>query len=93
MKTTQSPCAADALFGTKTITVNGKAVGIARLCDAIADVRALGLSRDDDLKRALVVRVEKDNYIPEKLTTEYAEALLAEYRAASARDSGRCSGP
>lgn len=89
MKTTLPPCAADALFGIRTITVNGRTVGIARLCDAIADVRAMGLTGNEPLKAALVARVGKDNYIPEKLSGEYAEALLAEYHRAGGDDHGR----
>lgn len=88
MKITQSPCVADALFGTKTITVNGKAVGIARLCDAIAEVHAMGLSRDDGVRTALLARVGQENYIPGKLREEYADALLAEYRRTAGKDRG-----
>jgi len=91
MKITQSPCAADALFGTKTITVNGKTVGIARLCDALADVRALGLTRDEELKEALLSRVGKDNYIPVGIRDQYAVALLAEYHTSPENPSG-CGG-
>ena len=88
MKTTQSPCSADALFGTKTVTVAGKAVGIAGLCDAIADVRAMALDRNDALKAALLARVAEENYIPETLAGEYAEALLAEYQRTLAHGAG-----
>ncbi len=82
MKITQSPCAADALYGTRSITVNGKTVGIARLCDALADVRAMNPDGDDVIREALLARVGQENYIPEKLRGEYGDALLAEYRAA-----------
>lgn len=88
MKTTQPPCAADALFGTRSITVNGKTVGIARLCDAIDDVRALNLDRDDALRTALLARIRQENYVPEKLSGEYADALLKEYRRSAGQDSG-----
>jgi hypothetical protein len=74
-----SPCAADALFGIMPVLVNGKPVGIIRLCDAIDDVRSLGLAYDDEIKIALLERVEQNNYIPEALRTGYADALLAEY--------------
>ena len=88
MRTTQSPCAADALFGTQTITVNGKTVGIARLCDAIADVRAMNLSGDAAVKAALLARVGGENYIPEKFSGEYADALLAEFRRNTEKATG-----
>jgi hypothetical protein len=86
MQDTRSPCAADALFGLKTITVNGKPVGIARFCDAIANVRALNLSGDDEIRAALIREVEKNNFIPRAVRDDYAGALLSEYRAA-------CTGP
>lgn len=88
MQDTKTPCAADALFGTKTITVDGKTVGIARLCDAIADVRAMNLSGDAAVKAALLTRVRQENYIPEKLSGEYADALLAEYQRTAEKAPG-----
>jgi len=80
MKIAQCPCAADALFGTGTITVSGKTVGIARLCDALADVRAMDLTGENALREALVSRVGQDNYIPASLRREYDDALFAVYR-------------
>jgi hypothetical protein len=77
----QSSCAAETLYGIRNITVHGKSVGIARLCDAVAEVQALGLTREDEIKRALVECVSRHNYIPDKLRAEYADALLAEYCA------------
>ena len=88
MRITQTPCAADALFGTKAITVNGKSVGIAGLCDALADVRAMDLTGDEAVKAVLVTRVGKDNYIPATLVREYADALLAEYRSTEGHRTG-----
>ena len=85
---TQTPCAADALFGTRTITVKGKTVGIAGLCDAIAGVQAMDLAGDEAVKEALVARVGEDNYIPAGLAHEYAEALLAEYRRTEGHRTG-----
>lgn len=82
MKDTRCPCVADALFGTKSVTVDGKTVGIARLCDAIAAVQAKDLSGDDGIKEALLKEVERENYIPDSLRAAYADALLSEYRAA-----------
>jgi len=88
MRTTNSPCAADALFGTKTITVNGKNVGIARLCDAIAEVRSMGLHEDQEIRAALLKAVEENNYIPEPLRDEYSAALIAQYRVDGKKGSG-----
>lgn len=84
----QSPCAADALFGLRRITVKGRSVGIARLCDAIADVRARQLASDEESKAALPDCVSCHNYIPAALRPEYTEALLPEYH----QDGCRCGG-
>ncbi len=82
MRNAQSPCAADALYGIRTIAVNGKTVGIARLCDAIAAVQALHLSGDVEIKKALEQEASESNYIPETLRDVCGDALLAEYRVA-----------
>jgi hypothetical protein len=87
MKDTKCPCVANALFGMKAITVDGKTVGIARLCDAIASVQAMDLSGDDRIKEALLMETEKENYIPGSLRAAYANALLSEYRAAIQKSS------
>jgi hypothetical protein len=84
----QSPCAADALFGIRKITVRGKSVGIARLCDAITEVQGRGLAREEEIKTALIECVSRHNYIPDALRTEYAQALLAEYYATECRCGG-----
>lgn len=77
---TLSPCAADALYNIRKITVAGKPVGIAGLPAAFAAVDAQGLTRDAEIAAELMRRVEKENYIPPALTEEYSAALLAEYR-------------
>jgi hypothetical protein len=77
---TLSPCAADALFGIRKITVAGKPVGIAGLPAAFAAVDAKGLTGDAEIAAELMRRVENENYIPPALAGEYAAALLAEYR-------------
>ena len=84
----QPPCAADALFGIRKITVRGKSVGIARLCDAIAEVQARGLTIDEEIKTALIECVSRHNYIPDALRVDYAGALLSEYH----NDECRCGG-
>lgn len=77
---TLSPCAADALFGIRKITVAGKPVGIVGLPAAFAAVDAKGLTSDAEIGAELMRRVEKENYVPPALAGEYADALLAEYQ-------------
>ena len=82
---TLSPCAADALFGIRKITVEGKPVGIAGLPAAFAAVDAKGLTSDAEIAAELMCRAGKENYIPPALAGEYAVALLAEYRTTARR--------
>lgn len=85
MQTLQLPCAADALSRTRTITVAGRTVGIARPGAVIADVQARDLSGDDAILAALISRVGEDKFIPDALRAAYAGALLAECRAMTER--------
>ena len=84
----QSPCAADALFGIRKITVRGKSVGIARLYDTITEVQAWQLTSDEEIKAALLDCVSRHNYVPDALRAEYAQALLSEYNAKECRPGG-----
>jgi hypothetical protein len=79
-KNTLSPCAADALFGTRQLTVAGKQVGITGLDAAFAAVQARGLIGDAAISAELMRRIRENNYIPPAIADEYAAALLAEYK-------------
>lgn len=82
------PCAADALFGIRRITVRGRSVGVARLCDSIAGVRAHRLTGDEEIKAALLACVSGHNDIPGALRADYAGALLTEYHNDECRSVG-----
>lgn len=64
----------------KYITVNGKTIGIARLCDALAIVASMDLSGEHQVTTALLEEVGKHNYIPASVRDAYGAALLEEYR-------------
>lgn len=68
----------------RTIMVDGKATGIDCLDRIVEEVIALGLVREDEIRAALLERVKAFNYVPTKKAGAYAEALMAEYRAALA---------
>ncbi|MFA5220697.1 MAG: hypothetical protein WC391_00225 [Methanoregula sp.] len=78
---TLSPCAADALQGTRLIEIEGKDVGIAALDETITEVMDLGLREDAAISNELMVRIAHNNFIPEALQNAYAKAVLAEYVA------------
>jgi len=67
----------------RKILVDGKETGIDRLDDILADVLALGLSGEDEVREELLRRVRAFNYVPTKKTDAYAAALMAEYRQAA----------
>jgi hypothetical protein len=81
----RSPCAADALFSTRQLTVAGKQVGITGLEAAFAAVQARGLTGDAAISTELMRRIRENNYIPPAFTDEYAAAVLAEYKKAVAK--------
>ncbi|MFA6361883.1 hypothetical protein [Methanoregula sp.] len=80
---TLCPCVADALFGTRQLTVAGKTVGITGLDAAFAAVQARGLVGDAEISAELMRRIRENNYIPPAIADEYAAALLAEYHRAT----------
>ncbi len=82
-KNTLLPCAADALSGTRQLTVAGKRVGITGLDAAFAAVTARGLVGDAEIEAELMHRIRENNYIPPALADEYAAAMLAEYHQAT----------
>ncbi len=84
-RNTLSPCAADALFGSRQITVAGKTVGITGLDAAFAAVQARGLNGDAAISAELMRRIRENNYIPPTLAEVYALAVLAEYKRAMAK--------
>ncbi|MGD0535066.1 MAG: hypothetical protein ABR999_06435 [Methanoregula sp.] len=84
-KNTLSPCAADALFGTRQLTVAGKTVGITGLDAAFAAIQAREITGDAAISAELMRRIRENNYIPPALANEYAVAVLAEYHRAVAK--------
>jgi hypothetical protein len=80
---TLCPCVADALFGTRQLTVAGKQVGITGLDEAFAAVQARGLTGDAAISAELMRRIRENNYIPPALAEVYAAAVLAEYHRAT----------
>ena len=77
-----SPCAASALFGTRSLSIAGKEVGITGLDAAFAAVDSRGIAGDAEITEELMRRVEQENYIPPALAAEYGAAVLAEYKKA-----------
>lgn len=68
----------------RTILVDGKATGIDQLDRILCDAMALDLTREDEIREELLTRVKAFNYVPTKKTDAYADALMVEYRQASA---------
>ncbi len=83
-----SPCAADALWKVRQVTIDGYPIGIMKLDECIAAVRAQELTSDDKITEALLKTVKAYNYIPPPVESEYARVLLEEYRKSVPRETG-----
>ncbi|WP_067052809.1 aldolase [Methanofollis ethanolicus] len=68
----------------RTVLVDGKATGIDQLDRILCDVLDLHLADEGQVREELLTRVKAFNYVPTKKTDAYADALMAEYRQASA---------
>ena len=86
-----SPCAADALWKVRQVTINGHPIGIVKLDECIATVRAQDLSSDEEIQAALLKAVKKSTYIPPPVEAEYARVLLEEYRKAARAERDGCT--
>lgn len=64
----------------KRIPIDGEETRIDRLDWILRDVFNFGLTSDDAVTDALVLRVKQFNYIQTKKMQEYRTALLREYR-------------
>lgn len=65
---------------TRKIEIGGAEIGINKLDDIIAEVRALGLGDEGSIAEALLRAAKKYNYVPTKRSAEYGEALLKAYK-------------
>jgi hypothetical protein len=77
------PCAADALWKVRPVVINGHPIGIMKLDECIAAVKAQDLTSDEEIREALMKAVKAYNYIPAPVEAEYGRVLLEEYRKAS----------
>ncbi|MCL5961226.1 MAG: NAC family transcription factor [Chloroflexi bacterium] len=63
-----------------TLNVGGDQVGIIGLREIIAEVKALGLADESEIKKELLERVERHNYVISREREAYRHALWQEYR-------------
>ena len=64
----------------RQLSVGGHSVGIVGLTEIIDVVRGLGLTDDGQIKKELLDRVKKRNWVPDSSEEEYTRALLSEYK-------------
>jgi hypothetical protein len=65
---------------TKRILIGEKEIGIEKLDQIIDEVRGMNLSDDAAIRYELLRRTKASNYVPTKLSNEYGETLLKEYK-------------
>lgn len=63
------------------IDIGGSQVGIVGLRETIAEIKRLGLTDEAQIKRELLDRIKRQNYIAEGDEEAYGEALWREYLA------------
>lgn len=64
---------------TKRLIIGGMPVGLAKLDEAIIEVKKLKLPGDSEIGEALLKKVKIFNYVPSSASSEYKRALLEEY--------------
>lgn len=64
----------------RQISIGGNRIGLVDIDEIFEQVRALGISDPEELKRMLLEKVKAGNYVPPKLEKVYMEDLLDEYR-------------
>ncbi len=72
-------CQADAVRKVRMIQVNGVSTGINMLDEIIAEVKAMKISTDKDIREILLKKVRACNYIPNGAEDAYARAIVAHY--------------
>ncbi len=72
-------CPESAARRVKKVSVDGVSVGIARLDQIIAEVRALGTDEKETVDRELLKRLKIYNYVPKGTEGAYLEAIRKEY--------------
>lgn len=63
----------------RTITVDGKAIGVRGLDRILETVAEMDLAGPAEVREALLSTMRSVNYIPTKKSDAYADALYAEY--------------
>ena len=65
---------------TKRVLIDGKETGIDHLDFVFDEVKKLRLDNNAAIAEEILKRVKVFNSVPTKKTSEYSDALLAEYR-------------
>mgnify|MGYP001176947198 CR=1 FL=1 len=73
-------CAADALRRIRQIPIKGIPTGICMLDECIAEIKTQSLTSEQEIRSALLKRVNVFNYIPLGIEDEYARVLFEEYK-------------
>lgn len=66
-------------MAVRQIEISGMPIGIEGLDEILEEVKGLGLKEEKELKKVLLEKVERRNYIPSNRKELYAQALYEEY--------------
>ena len=64
----------------RQINIGGNLIGLVELDDALERTRQLAIVDDEALKKTLLEKIKKKNWVAPGLEDTYREALLDEYR-------------
>jgi hypothetical protein len=73
-------CAADPLRRIRQVKINGILTGITMLDESITEVKVQNLANEPEIVAALMKKIKIYNYVPKGVETEYARALMEEYK-------------
>jgi hypothetical protein len=83
------PCVADAARRVTKIRVAGNLIGIMEFDRVLREVEDLGPMEDTEVRKELIERTKKHNYIPPSSEEGYADALLVEFKKRCGKGNGR----
>lgn len=73
-------CQADAMRNIRQIPVNGVPTAIVMVDEIIAEIQAMNLSSELQVRETLLQKVKVYNYIPKAAEEAYVKAILEQYR-------------
>ena len=72
--------------------INGNLIGMVGIEEVFAEIKAMNLADNEEIKRLIFEKISSKNWIPSAQKETYAQALLEEYRVYSGEMKERPAG-